>query len=572
MAKARGQKGEIEAGRGDAPCDLLLKGGQVFSSTTREFIRTDLAILGSKIVGWGDRSSKATIDVTGKFLVPGFIDAHMHLESTKLWVDEFVKTVLPLGTVAVAADPHELANVMGVPGVTELAKAAADLPFFFGICASPCVPASAFESSAFELGRADLEAILDLDQSIGVAEMMNYPGVISGDPEILDKIAAAGERRVDGHAPGIVGFDLDAYLVAGVESDHECFTYREAHEKRQKGMWVFIREGSASKNLKELITTAIEYGTDRLALCSDDREPDLLLESGHINDILKLAVASGLRAEDALVLATSNPAEYHGMDHLGSLGPGYQADIVVLKDIVEFKAEMVFQKGRLVAENGVILPGVVEHHLPASSLYNSVHLKDLPNEDDFKVPVKPDSFAKAISVEKNSLITKSIKVRWDPADRELSRLSVVERHRNTGRLAVGLVKNFGIYKGAIASTVAHDAHNIMVLGGNSHQAARDMVACVRRLREIGGGQVVFLDGELLAELPLPIAGLMSDRPAREVSEMLKKVNAGAAVLGCIMESPFMQLSFLGLSVIPELKLTDQGLVDVNAFSLTSLAY
>ncbi len=572
MAKERGQRAEIEAARGDAPCDLLLKGGLVFSSTTKEFVRTDLAILGTKIVGWGERESKLTIDVTDRYLVPGFIDAHMHLESTKLWIDEFVKTVLPLGTVAVAADPHELANVMGVMGVKELAKASAGLPFFFGICASPCVPASKFESPAFSLGRSDLEAILELGPSIGVAEMMNYPGVISADPEVLDKIATAGDKRVDGHAPGVVGADLDAYLVAGVESDHECFSYREAHEKRQKGMWVFIREGSASKNLKELIRTAIENGTDRLAFCSDDREPDLLLESGHINDILRLAVASGLKAEDALVMATSNPAEYHGMDHLGSLGPGYQADIVVLTDLIEFNAEKVFQKGRLVAEDGKILPGIIDHATPASWLFNSIHLERLPNVEDFEVPVELKSYAKAISVADNSLITRSKRVRWDPTDRNLCRLSVIERHKNTGRIAVGIVDNFGVYKGAIASTVAHDAHNIMVIGGNDRQSALDMVACVKRLTELGGGQVAYLDGVLLAEVPLPIAGLMSDRSADVVAKMLKAANSAAKSLGSSLESPFMQLSFLGLSVIPELKLTDKGLVDVNAFSLTSLDF
>ena len=322
MMNRRGTPHVLAVARGDTPADLLLTGGTVFVPGTREWIRTDLAIADGVVAGWGPREAREVVDVSGAALTPGFIDAHMHLESTKLWVDEFVRAVLPLGTTAVAADPHEIANVFGVRGVAALARAAAGLPFTFGICASSCVPASPFESPGAEVHAAEVIELLDEHGALGVAEVMNYPGVIAGDAELLAKIAAAGDRRVDGHAPGVTGPQLDAYLAAGVESDHECTTLEEAEEKRRKGMWIFVRQGSASKNLADLIPTVLRHGTERVALCSDDREPDTILEDGHVNDCVRLAVACGVRLEDALVLATSNPAQYHNLHQPGLAGAG----------------------------------------------------------------------------------------------------------------------------------------------------------------------------------------------------------------------------------------------------------
>ncbi len=568
----RGTRQEILSATGQVECDLVLRGGLVFSSTTREFIRTDLAVLGSKIVGWADLPAKRVVDVTGKYLIPGFIDAHMHLESTKLWIDEFARTVVPLGTTAVAADPHEIANVLGINGVFELAKAATNLPLHFGICASSCVPASKFESSGAELGPAEISQILELELGLGVAEMMNYPGVISADPAVLARISTAGERRVDGHAPGVSGSPLDAYLVAGVESDHECTSYEEAHEKRQKGMWVFMREGSASRNLRDLIRTVLETGTDRAALCTDDREPDTLLGKGHVNHCVQLAVELGLRAEDAIVLATSNPAQYHGLDHLGSIAPGYQADILVLDNLVDFIPTMVFQKGDLVAQDGKIVPGVVPDIPVPESMLNTVHLTQSMDPARFDLAVVDGVDVRVIGVKEGSLSTTEERVTFNSKSTELSRLAVIERHHGTDRMSTGLVTGFGISKGAIASTVAHDAHNIMVVGGLAHQSSVDMSICVARLNQIGGGQVVCIDGIIVAEVPLPIAGLMSDKTTKEVAQMLERATDAASRLGSRLTSPFMNLSFLGLSVIPELRLTDKGLVDVTRFELTSLIY
>ncbi len=341
MLQRRGTTRVLAVARGDEPADLLIKGGRVFVPGTREWVVTDLAIADGVIAGWGSRDAVQVVDVAGASLTAGFIDPHMHLESTKLWVDEFVRTVLPHGTTAVAADPHEIANVFGVVGVVALAEAARDLPFTFGICASSCVPASPFESPASVLDHAKLVELLEHHGAIGIAEMMDFPGVIRGDAEVLAKIAAAGQRRVDGHAPGVRGPSLDAYLAAGVESDHECTDADEADEKRRKGMWIFIREGSASRNLADLIPSVLAHGTDRVALCTDDREPDTLVHDGHVNDCVRLAVAAGLPVEEALVLATANPADYHRFDRLGWLAPGYQADVCCFDELSTFEPTRV---------------------------------------------------------------------------------------------------------------------------------------------------------------------------------------------------------------------------------------
>jgi adenine deaminase len=551
---------------------LLLTGGRVFVPGTREWVVTDLAISDGKIAGWGPRDAVEVIDVSGTSLTPGFIDAHMHLESTKLWVDEFVRTVLPLGTTAVAADPHEIANVFGVPGVVALAEAAADLPFTFGICASSCVPASHFESPGAELGPAELASLLDEHGAIGVAEVMNYPGVVNGDPEMLAKIATAGNRRVDGHAPGLRGRQLDAYLAAGVESDHECTELAEAEEKRRKGMWIFIREGSASKNLKALISTVVSYGTERIALCTDDREPDTLLRAGHMNDCVRLAVSCGVPMEDALVLATSNPADYHHFDHLGWLAAGYQADVLCFEDLPSLKPARVWQAGRLVAADGDVVAGAVPAHPAPAFMHASVHLEVPPSPAALDRKPPPGGRARVIGVEENSLTTRQLVLDvTDPAT-GVARIGVVERHRRTGRVGLGYVHGFGLARGAIASTVAHDAHNCMVVGALDDSGPADMSVAVGRLAEIGGGQVAVLDGRVLAEVRLPIGGLMSERDAVEVADEVEILATTASqVLGISIAAPFMQLSFLGLSVLPDIRITDQGIVDVASFTLVDAA-
>jgi adenine deaminase len=567
MTKRRGTPELLAVARGDAPADLLLTGARVFLAGTREWLETDLAIAGGMIAGFGRREAREVVELSGTSLTAGFVDPHMHLESTKLWVDEFVRTVLPHGTTAVAADPHEIANVFGVPGVAALAEAAAGLPFTFGICAPSCVPASHFESPAAELTAAEVSELLDEHGAIAVAEMMNFPGAVAGDPDVLAKIAAAGDRRVDGHAPGLSGPQLDAYLAAGIESDHECTSLAEAEEKRRKAMWVFIREGSASRNLAALIPTVLLHGTDRVALCTDDREPDTLCFEGHVNDCVRLAVRHGVDLEDALVLATSNPADYHGFEHLGWLAPGYQADVLCFESFDDMQPARVWQKGRLVAADGRCLDGAVPSVPAPRFMYGSVHLDHVPSGAELSRPAPPGGRARVIGIEEHSLTSRLLVLDvTDPLTR-VARIAVVERHRATGRVGLGYVHGFGITKGAIASTVAHDAHNCMVVGAMGPGGPDDMSVGLKRLAELGGGQVAVLDGKVLAEVPLPIGGLMSDRSVHEVStEVLQLANASTK-LGITISAPFMQLSFLGLSVLPELRITDLGLVDVDHWSI-----
>lgn len=560
----------LSVARGDEPADLLIKGGNVFVPGTREWVHTDLAVVDGVIAGWGERDAREVVDVDGAALTPGFIDAHMHLESTKLWVDEFVRAVLPLGTTAVAADPHEIANVFGVPGVAALAEAAAGLPFTFGICASSCVPASQFESPAAEIGHVELAELLGVEGAIGVAEVMNFPGVVSGDPETLAKIAAAGHRRVDGHAPGLSGRSLDAYLAAGIESDHECTELDEAEEKRRKGMWIFVREGSASRNLAALIPTVVAHGTSRIAVCTDDREPDTLLTDGHMNDCVRLAVQHGVPIEDALVLATSNPADYHHFDRLGWLAPGYQADVLCFDRLEGLEPARVWQSGRLVAADGGVVAGAVPSRPAPAWMRSSVHLDIPPSAAQLDRQPPAGGRARVIGIESRSLTTKDLVVDvTDPAE-QVARIAVVERHRGTGRIGLGYVQGFGLSRGAIASTVAHDAHNCMVVGAPDASGPAEMAAALARLAEIGGGQVAVLDGRVLAEVHLPIGGLMSDQGAAAVAEEVRRLAEASAALGITVEAPFMQLSFLGLSVIPALRITDLGLVDVNAWTLADV--
>jgi adenine deaminase len=572
MSPRRGTPRVLAVARGDEPADLLLRGGQIFSPGTREWLREDLAIVDGVIAGWGPREAREVVDVSGAALTPGFIDAHMHLESTKLWVDEFARAVLPFGTTAVAADPHELANVFGVRGVAALAQAAAGLPFTFGICASSCVPASPFESPGAEIHAAEVRELLTEHGAIGVAEVMNFPGVVAGDAELLAKIAAAGDRRVDGHAPGLSGPSLDAYLAAGVESDHECTMLAEAEEKRRKGMWIFVRQGSASKNVVDLIPTVLRHGTERIALCSDDREPDTILADGHVNDCIRLAVACGVRVEDALVLATSNPAQYHNLDHLGWLAPGYQADVLCFDSLDRIEPVSVYQAGRLVAAGGQVVPGAVPDRPAPEWMRGSVHLSELPTASAFALEPPAGGQARVIGIDPDTLTTRNLVLDVSDPESAVARIAVAERHLRTGRIGLGYVTGFGLTRGAIASTVAHDAHNCMVVGEPGPAGPAEMAVAVARLAELGGGQVAVLHGQVIAEVPLPIGGLMSDKPAAAVAAAVEHLeHVAAAELGVTIGTPFMHLSFLGLSVIPELRITDRGLVDVDRFELTGVA-
>jgi adenine deaminase len=378
---------------------------------------------------------------------------------------------------------------------------------------------------------------------------------------MLARIAAAGHRRVDGHSPGVMGRALDAYLAAGVESDHECTRPEEMRERRRRGMWVFIRQGSASQNLEALIGEVLEHGPELAAFCTDDREPDTLLGRGHVNDCARLAVARGVSEADALLLASTHPARYHGFTALGSLGPGFQADVLAFDELASWRPARVWQAGRLVARDGAIVPAAVPAAPVPELLRGTVHLGGAPDAARLTLAHPDGTRVRAVGVESHSLTTLREEVVLGRDD--VAHAAVVERHRATGQVGRGYVTGFGLQRGALASSVAHDAHNIVVIGASGE----DMAVAVARLAELGGGQVAVLDGAVIAEVALPLAGLMSDRPAREVADALAALNAAAAQrLGVTVDEPFMQLSFLALSVIPQLRLTDTGLVDVDAFA------
>jgi adenine deaminase len=564
MTRPQASARAIAVARGDERADLLITGGRVFSPARREWIETALAVADGVVAGWGEREAAEVVDVSGSALTPAFVDAHMHLESTKLWIDEFVRAVLPHGTTAVATDPHEIANVLGVPGIVALAEAAAPLPFNFGVYASSCVPASPFESSGAALDAEDVRELIERHGARGVGEVMNFPGVIAGDPEMLARIAAADGRRVDGHSPGVSGRALDAYLAAGVESDHESTAIEEVIERRQKGMWVFLRQGSASQNLEVLIQDVVRHGPDLAAFCTDDREPDTLLRLGHINDCARLAVGAGVPETDALLLASTNPARYHGFHQLGTLGPGYQADVLCFDELASWRPARVWQAGRLVAEDGELVPGAVPSAPVPERMLRTVRLGSVPDPDQLVLSHPEGTEVRAVGVESRSITTRDRRVTVGEPAGDLAHAAVIERHRASGRIGLGYATGFGIKAGAMASTVARDAHNCVTVGALG--AGADMAAAIARLAELGGGQVAVLEGQVVGEVPLPLAGLMSARPATEVAEQIRSLNAAAASsLGTTVEEPFMLLSFIALSVIPELRLTDGGVVDVGAF-------
>jgi adenine deaminase len=554
----------LAVARGDEPADLVVRGGRVLSVFTKEWLETDVAIADGVVAGLGRYDGAETLDATGKWVVPGFVDAHMHLESTKLLVDELARLLLPLGTTTVVADPHEIANVLGTDGVHWLLDACAEVPLDVYFTASSCVPASEFESPRRPLTTGDLEGLLNRRRMVGLAEMMNFPGVVRGDQSELAKLALA--RHVDGHAPGVLGRELNAYAAAGIGSDHEASTLEEGRERLRAGMWLLIREASAARNLATLLPLVEEYGTGRIAFCTDDREPEHLAEDGHVNAMVRDAVALGTTPEDAIVLAT-NGARWHGLHRIGALAPGFRADVVVLPDLEHFVPDRVLKGGRPVEE-------IARPEVP-SWVLQTVRLGELPS-DAFRIPW-PDSdrLARVIGLVPGQIVTDSLtalpaveaeSVTTDKA-RDIAKVAVVERHHGTGRIGVGLVRGFELRRGALASTVAHDAHNVVVVGMED----ADMRRAVERLGELGGGMVVVADNEVKAELGLPVAGLLSDRPWPEVIAGIRDVLAAARELGTRLDAPFDTLAFLALSVIPSLKITDRGLVDVDRFELVPLA-
>ena len=518
----------LAVARGDEPADLVVRGGRVLSVFTREWLAVDVAVCDGVVAGLGAYDGQELLDADGAYVVPGFIDAHMHLETTKLLPSEFARLVLPLGTTAVVADPHEIANVLGTDGVHWLVDVCEHLPLDVFFTASSCVPASQFESPRRPFTPGDLESLLRRRLVIGLAEMMNFPGVVAGAESELAKLAVAGEHHVDGHAPGVLGYALQAYAAAGIRSDHEAFTAEEGRERLRAGMWLLIREASAARNLRALAPLVAEFGPSRMAFCTDDREPEHIADDGHVNAIVRDAVSLGIAPEDALVMASHHPALWHRLDTLGAIAPGYQADLLVLPDLERFVPAIVLKRGRPVEQ---IAPTPVPEWVT-----QSVRIRPVAPED-FAVEWEGGQ-ARVIGLVPGQIVTEPLVEeladgRADP-DRDLAKIAVVERHLGTGRIGRGFVKGFGLRRGAFGSTFSHDAHNIVVVGTSDGEMAR----VVDRLVEIGGGLVVVDGGEVAAELPLPVAGLVSDRPLQDVIDASAATVAAVHALGSEVESPF----------------------------------
>lgn len=560
--------------RGDEPADLLITNARVVNVFSHEILEADVAIAGSWIVGLGraglgDYRAQETLDARGAYLAPGLIDAHVHIESAMVPPSEFGRAVVPMGTTTVVTDPHEIANVHGLDGIRFMAESARHGALSMYIMASSCVPATEMETSGARLESGDLATLKGSPWLLGLAEVMNFPGVVHGDESVLAKLESFADLVIDGHCPGLTGRELNAYVAAGVESDHECTTLEEAREKLRLGLTILIREATNARNLEALLPLVTPKTMHRVCFCTDDRTPAHLLDEGHIDDMVRKAIASGLDPIVALRLATLNPANYFRLWDRGAIAPGRRADLFLFEDLAAPRAELVVRGGRVVARGGALVDDASGAR--AGMLPNSVHVDW--DAVDFTILARGER-ARVIGSIPNQLVTESLveamrivdgKAEADP-DNDRLKMAVIERHRASGDVGLGFIRGFGLRRGALASTVAHDHHNLVVLGADD----ASMRTAAQRSAQMGGG-IVVADGEsVVAEVGLPLAGLMSDRPVAEVRAGLDRAINAARELGAVLDDPFMAMSFMALEVIPSLKLTDQGLVDVDAFEIVPL--
>lgn len=556
----------LRVARGDAPADLLLRNARIINTFTGEIEEGHVAIAEGRIAGIGDyQNAQETIDLQGKWLAPGLIDGHYHLESTYLSVDQYARAVVPRGTLACVTDLHEVANVCGLKGMRWVMACARRVPLDMFFMAPSCVPATHLETSGATLGPAEVRQVLRWKGVLGLGEVMNFPGVIQGDPQVLAKIHAARGRVRDGHAPMVTGKALNAYLAPLIGSDHETTQREEGQEKLRRGMYLMIREGSSEKNLEELLPLVNERTYRRCMLVVDDRNAKDILKEGDMDAVVRKAIALGLDPVMALTMASLVPATYFRLEGLGGIAPGYWANLLVLDDLNAFRIERVFYRGRLVARQGQAL---FSARLPkAPWMWDTVHIKPF-TAADLSLRWGSRETVPVIEIVPGQIITRWLEERplrrngtivADP-QRDILKLVVVERHKATGNIGLGLVKGLGLQRGALATSVAHDSHNIVVAGANDE----DIITAVREIERLHGGLVVASQGKVLGSLALPLAGLLSPEPLEVVARQVEELERLAADLGCRVASPFSVLSFLALPVIPELKLTDRGLVDVMA--------
>lgn len=556
----------IRVARGEEPGDLRLTGGQVVNVFTQQIEPANVVIADGFIAGVGpyDWPARETLDIPGSFVLPGLLDAHMHLESTLLAPAELARLVVPHGTSAIVGDPHEIGNVLGVRGIEMLLAASEGLPLELFFMAPSCVPAAAWESAGAVLGPAEVAQLLEHRRVLGLAEVMDFPAVLAGKPQVMEKILAAQRRgaAVDGHAPYLGGQDLVAYAAAGIRSDHESTTVAEALAKAALGMLVQVREGSSARNLDTLLPLIVEDRLGDWCLVTDDIHPDDLSAHGHIDGLLRRVIAAGVPPARAVRHASLVPFRHYGFRDRGAVAPSYRADLVVLADWQAPCPSAVLHRGVLVARDGAYLGGDGSGQIPGE---NTVRIKPLA-ESDFVLRPR-DIVCPVIAVTDGQIVTRretrEVRIedgqfRFDP-ERDVLLVASIERHRATGQMGLGLVSGFGFRRhAAIGSSVAHDSHNLVVAGTN----ARDMQACAAAIAGMGGGWVVVVDGRVECQLPLPIAGLLSTASGSEVARALAELRAATRQLGCPLSDPFGALSFLALSVIPELRITDRGVFDV----------
>jgi adenine deaminase len=551
---------------GEEPADLVLAGGTIVDVFAGDTYKADIAIAGGVIAGVGAYpEAEERLDVTGKWVAPSFIDAHVHTESALVWLPEFARAVVPHGTGAVVTDPHEIANIAGLPGLEAMRDAARGLPLGVFFTVPSCVPASAWESPGAVFGPAEIATMLDWPESVGLGELMNFPGVLAGDDDIARKLAVSAGRRRDGHAPGLRGPALQAYVGSGPGSDHESTTLEEAREKLRAGQMVMIREGSSARNMAALLPIVTDATYPRCCFCSDDRDVHSLLNDGHMDVILRQAIAMGLDPVRAIRMATWNAADYWRLDGWGAVAPGFRANLVVLDDLREVRVATTLFAGRVVASNDALIAGTLgESGAIPATLRGTVHLAPL-TEDDLRLD--PATARQAVGVIPGEIATRLLEVTavvrdgWAVADpaHDLLKLVCVERHTASGRVGVGYVQGFGLARGALASSIAHDAHNIVAVGAND----ADILRAIATVAESGGGLATVVDGQVLAQMALPIAGILSDLPFPDVASAYGQLEAAARELGSELPSPFGLLAFMALSVIPEARVTDRGFVRVG---------
>jgi len=576
----------VNVALGKVPADLVVMGGKLVNVETAEIEpKVDVAIKGDRVALVGDAkhcvgARTRVVDTRGKYILPGLLDAHVHVESSMLTVTQFARAVLPHGTTGVFIDPHEIANVLGMRGVKFMLDEGDRLPLKVFVTLPSCVPSSpGLETSGAEINPKDIVKGLRWRRVVGLGEVMNYLGVLAGNKKMRGEIDAAlnAQKVVEGHALGLLGKELAAYMAAGVRSDHESFSPKEAVQKLRLGMALEIREGSAAKNLAALVKPIIKFKLDtrHCLLATDDRHPEDLMREGHIDHVVRRAIEEGVDPIKAIQMATLNTAEHFELDRdMGSVSPGKIADVVIVQNLEKFNVERVIADGKTVAERGK-LKAALPVRKPPSFVKKTMKLKRIMNADDFKIIAKAGNVkVRVIEIAEGQIVTSQHIERLVARDgavlpdmkRDIAKVAVVERHRATGNIGLGFVRGFGIYRGAIASSVGHDAHNITVIGVSDE----DMATAINTIASMGGGHVVVSRGKVLARVDLPIAGLMSDEPVEVVSAQLEKLHLAAKRLGIKMKSPFMQMAFLPLAVIPELRITDKGLVDVKGRKIVSL--